>query len=154
MPDIVSPEVRSRMMSGIRGKNTKPEMVIRKQLHSLGFRYLLHDTRKPGKPDMVFPKYNAIILVHGCFWHGHDCHLFKWPGSRKEFWHAKIERNRGKDRENLSGLIDIGWRVMTIWECALKGRERLSIDDIMNSVSGWLCSDARQAEIRGGIAGV
>ena len=90
MPDIVSPEVRSRMMSGIRGRDTKPELVLRRGLHALGFRYRISPKDVPGKPDMVFPRYHAVILAHGCFWHGHDCHLFRWPSSRREFWRAKI----------------------------------------------------------------
>jgi len=149
MADIVSPKVRSRMMSGIRAKNTRPELAIRKKLHSAGFRYRLHDTRYPGKPDMVFPKYNAVILVHGCFWHGHDCHLFRWPGSRQEFWHPQIERNRQKDTENLQKLLNAGWRVLVIWECALKGKEHLPAGDVINTTIGWLSSRVRQMEIRG-----
>ena len=93
MADVVDRKTRSRMMSGIRGKNTRPELLIRKGLHARGFRFRLHDKRLPGKPDLVLPKYSAVIFVHGCFWHGHDCHLFKWPQSRREFWRKKITRN-------------------------------------------------------------
>ncbi len=90
MPDVVSRAKRGEMMSGIRGKNTKPELVIRSALHRAGYRFRLHTRSLPGKPDLVLPKYRAAIFVNGCFWHGHDCHLFKWPGTRKDFWRAKI----------------------------------------------------------------
>ncbi|MFZ7104864.1 MAG: very short patch repair endonuclease [Peptococcaceae bacterium] len=148
MSDIVNSEVRSRMMSGIRCKDTKPEIIIRHHLHALGYRYLLHDKRKPGKPDMVFPKYNAVIFVHGCFWHGHDCCLFKWPQTNQDFWRIKIEKNKQKDIENHIKLINAGWRVMVIWECALKGRSRMKIDKIIQITSEWLCSSELQSEIR------
>src|SRR3954470_16295918 len=92
MADVVSSGVRSRMMAGIRGTNTAPEMILRRALHAEGFRYRLHDRRLPGKPDMVFPRHHAVIFAHGCFWHGHDCHLFKWPSTRPEFWQTKIRR--------------------------------------------------------------
>lgn len=91
MADVVTPEKRSKMMSGIQGKNTKPELTIRKGLHALGFRYRLHGKTLPGKPDLVFPKYKAVIFIHGCFWHAHHCHLFKWPSTRVDFWQEKIQ---------------------------------------------------------------
>mgnify|MGYP001813680444 FL=1 len=122
MADVVDRKTRSRMMSGIRGKNTRPELLIRKGLHARGFRFRLHDKRLPGKPDLVLPKYSAVIFVHGCFWHGHDCHLFKWPQSRREFWRKKITRNKVKDAESYVSLKKEGWYILTIWECALKGR--------------------------------
>ena len=149
MADIVSPNVRSRMMSGIQGKNTKPEIIIRKGLHAAGFRYRIHDKRLPGKPDMVFPKHRAVILANGCFWHKHNCHLFKWPSTRKEFWKNKLERNYEKDKENIRLLQDKGWRVLVIWECALKGKERLPLQTIINKTSRWLLSDISKMEIRG-----
>lgn len=149
MPDIVDPETRSRMMSGIKGKNTKPELIVRKALHARGFRYRLHDRKVPGKPDMVFPKWNAVIFVNGCFWHGHDCHLHKLPSTRTEFWKEKIERNRQRDDTVLRMLRDTGWRVLTIWECALRGREKIGLDAVVDRVVSWLCSDASSTEIRG-----
>lgn len=138
MPDIVSPEIRSRMMSGIKGKDTKPELVVRKALHARGFRYRLHNKKLPGKPDMSFPVYKAVILVNGCFWHGHDCHLFKWPSTRQEFWRKKITRNRQRDEENLQALKERGWRVLVIWECALKGRTKLDPDVMVDETENWL----------------
>lgn len=149
MSDIVTPEVRSRMMSGIRGKNTKPELVIRKHLHALGFRYRIHDTRKPGKPDIILPKYRAVILIHGCFWHGHDCHLFRMPATRQEFWQTKIERNRLNDENALQQLRDGGWRVLIIWECSIKGKQRLSVDEVIKTSVEWLQSDDGFTQVRG-----
>ena len=121
MTDVVSPQVRSRMMSGIRGKNTRPELLIRRRLHRLGYRYRLHSSKLPGKPDLVFPRYRAVIFVNGCFWHGHDCHLFKWPSSRAEWWRAKITRTRATDAASRKALAQAGWRILDVWECALKG---------------------------------
>ena len=148
MADVVDPATRSRMMSGIRGKNTKPELVIRKALHARGFRYRLH-CDLPGKPDICLPKHRAVIFVHGCFWHGHDCHLFKWPSTRPEFWRAKIGRNGEVDRAVESRLSDDRWRVAVIWECALKGRERLPLEDVISTCANWLRSDRMRLEVRG-----
>lgn len=136
-------------MSGIRGKNTRPELVIRQGLHRLGFRYRLHYPGLPGKPDMVFPKYRAIILINGCFWHRHKCHLFKWPSTRRDFWKQKIESNVIRDRRNLKLYADRGWKVLTIWECALKGRERLPIDEVVHTAANWVQFDSIDAEIKG-----
>ena len=149
MADIVSPEKRSTMMAGIRGKDTKPELIIRKALHARGFRYRLHDKNLPGKPDMVFPRYKTIIMVNGCFWHGHDCHLFRWPSTRKDFWRKKITRNREKDEENIHALAKEGWQTLTIWECALKGRTKRPLDEVLNIVSTWIVSGRANKEIRG-----
>lgn len=136
-------------MAGIRGKNTKPELIVRKELHKAGFRFRIHDPKLPGKPDLVFSRYHAAIFVNGCFWHGHGCHLFKWPSINKKFWYKKISRTRERDLEILQALSESEWRVMTIWECALKGRERLPIDEILESISAWLRSETNHAEIRG-----
>jgi DNA mismatch endonuclease (patch repair protein) len=144
MADIVDRQTRSRMMSGIKGKNTRPELVIRKALFARGFRYRLHDKNLPGKPDLVFPKYKAVIMIHGCFWHGHDCHLFKWPSSNTEFWRTKINRNQEVDERNRSKLLDKGWRVLEIWECALKGSKKLEFDILMELVTDWFQSDVTQ----------
>lgn len=110
--DIVDRLTRSRMMSGIKGKDTKPELIVRRELHKRGYRYKLHDNTLPGKPDVVFPKYKAIIEVHGCFWHKHDCHIFKWPKSKQEFWKAKILGNVARDQKNIAKLNTKGWRVL------------------------------------------
>ena len=150
MVDVVDRKTRSRMMSGIRGKNTRPELLIRKGLHARGFRFRLHDKRLPGKPDLVLPKYSAVIFVHGCFWHGHDCHLFKWPQSRREFWRNKITRNKAKDAENYASLKKDGWYILTIWECALKGRTRRPLDQVLDTAADWLMYSTRDRQIRGG----
>ena len=105
MIDVVDAETRSRMMSGIRGKNTKPELLTRSLLHRAGYRFRIHDKNLPSKPDIVLKKYNAVILVHGCFWHRHLCHLFKWPKSRPEFWRKKLNGNYHRDQENIQSLI-------------------------------------------------
>ncbi len=149
MPDTVIPAVRSRMMSRIRSKNTQPEIAIRQGLHALGFRFRLHRPDLPGKPDIVLPKYRAVILVHGCFWHGHNCTLFRWPRTRQAWWRTKIEGNRTRDARNQQALVEEGWRVLAIWECALKGRERQPLDSVLAQTAHWLASDSTLAEIRG-----
>lgn len=135
-------------MAGIRGKNTRPEIVIRKALHRQGFRFRLHEKSLPGKPDLVLPKYRAVIFVHGCFWHGHDCHLFKWPSSRPDFWRTKIEGNKANDEKALQALRQDGWRSLTIWECALKGKTKKPLDEVIETASEWLKSGEAEMEIR------
>lgn len=137
------------MMSGIRGKDTKPELVIRRGLHALGFRYRLHDSALPGKPDLVLPRYRAVILVQGCFWHWHNCHLFKWPSTRPEWWEAKLRRNREKDAESIAALQAAGWRVLEVWECSLKGKTRLPASEVLDRASEWLKSSNSRCSIRG-----
>ena len=149
MPDVVDVATRSRMMAGIQGKNTKPELVVRHGLHALGFRYLLHDRRLPGKPDMVLPRWHAAVFVHGCFWHGHDCPLFRWPGTRQDFWRQKIGRNQERDAEVEAALDRAGWRVLKIWECSMKGTGRIGVEAVLPLAAGWLRSDAMTGEIRG-----
>jgi len=137
------------MMSGIRGRDTKPELLLRKGLHAMGFRYKLHDKSLPGKPDLVFPRYRAVIFVNGCFWHGHDCHLFKWPKSRKDFWREKIKSNIDRDRLVTSQLKEQGWRVLRVWECALKGRTRIGLDEVLEDSALWLLGQEQEKDIRG-----
>lgn len=149
MADIVSKKKRSEMMSGIQGKDTKPELKIRSALHKLGFRYKLYDKSLPGKPDLVFPKYNAVIFIHGCFWHLHKCHLFKWPLTRPEFWRKKIIGNKKRDEINLHALKEMDWRILIVWECALKGKNKLDFGSTIKSISDWLKSSNQYAEITG-----
>ena len=149
MIDVVDKKTRSRMMSGIKGKDTKPELLVRKILFKNGYRYKLHDKCLPGKPDLVLPKYNAVIFIHGCFWHGHDCHLFKWPSTRPDFWKNKINRNVEVDKMNCKKLKQEGWYILTIWECALKGKGKLQDDDLMESIVSWLIYSKRDKTIRG-----
>ncbi len=149
MADIVSKKKRSEMMAGIRGKNTRPELLIRKGLHARGFRFRLHDKKLPGKPDLVLPKYRAVIFVNGCFWHKHDCHLFKWPKTRADFWRTKIEGNVANDLKAAHLLEQKGWRILTIWECALKGKTRLSPDKVIAQAAEWLRSEQPRGIIHG-----
>ena len=149
MPDIVDSATRSRMMRGIHGKNTKPEVQLRKALFAQGFRYRLHAKELPGKPDILLPRYQAAILVHGCFWHGHGCHLFRLPGTRTEFWSEKINSNRRRDSIARKHLLEQGWRVLTVWECTMKGRDRLPLDKLVSRVSAWLDSESCCLEIAG-----
>jgi DNA mismatch endonuclease (patch repair protein) len=151
MSDVVSKEKRSKMMSGIRGKNTKPELKIRSAIHGLGYRYKLHDKSLPGKPDLVFPKYRAVVFIHGCFWHLHECHLFKWPSTRTGFWRKKITGNRERDKQNTLKLKDQGWRILIVWECALKGKHRWDFPALVEQITTWLKSDSNDMEISGEI---
>lgn len=121
MSDVHEPEVRSYNMSRIKGKDTKPEMLVRKFLYANGFRYRIHVNSLPGKPDVVLRKYKTAIFVNGCFWHGHkDCRYFVVPKTRTKWWADKINRNKKNDKEYLEGLEKDGWNVITIWECELK----------------------------------
>lgn len=144
MTDIVDTATRSRMMAGIREKNTAPELLIRQNLHRLGFRFRLHDKRLPGKPDLLLPKHRAVIFVHGCFWHGHDCPAFKWPTTRAEFWRTKIERNCENDRRHTKELREMGWRICVVWECSVRksGGEVLAA-----RIARWLAGASRTLEI-------
>ena len=119
--DVHSRETRSYNMSQIKGKNTKPEMLVRKFLHAHGYRYKLHDKSLPGKPDIVLPKYKTVIFVHGCFWHGHkDCKYFVIPKTRTDWWVNKINGNIANDNKASQALKKEGWKIITIWECNLK----------------------------------
>jgi len=143
--DIVDQITRSRMMSGIRGKNTKPELVVRRGLHARGFRYRLHQRKLPGNPDIVLSRFGAVVFIHGCFWHGHDCKYFKEPGTHLKFWRTKIERNRNNDRKSHAALTAAGWRVGTVWECALRADPAAAVQRLTE----WIRSDDRRCEIRG-----
>lgn len=149
MADTVDAFTRSRIMSSVRGKNTKPEMVIRKALHARGFRYRLHSPRICGKPDLALSRYRAAIFVHGCFWHGHDCHLFRMPSTRSEFWRAKINRNRQRDTEVRTSVLENGWRYLIVWECALKGKKRLDFETLMDRISTWIVGNDPEDQIIG-----
>lgn len=125
MADVHSPETRSYNMSQIKGKNTKPEEMVRKYLFSRGFRYRKNDKNLPGKPDIVLPKYHTCVFVNGCFWHGHEgCKYFVWPKSNADFWNEKISGNIRRDNENIRKLSQLGWNVITLWECELKTDKR------------------------------
>ena len=122
MPDILTQSQRHKCMSSIRGKNTKPEILVRKGLHARGFRFRLHNKKLPGSPDIVLPKYGVAIMVNGCFWHGHKgCRYATKPKSNVEFWETKIARNRHRDEVTNAHLEALGWHVITMWECELRG---------------------------------
>ncbi|MHB8422341.1 MAG: very short patch repair endonuclease [Leptospirales bacterium] len=147
MVDIVDKATRSRMMRGIRSENTKPEIFIRKGLHREGFRYRLHDPKVTGHPDLVFPKYHAVLFIHGCFWHGHDCSLFRYPETRKKFWEEKIRRNRKRDADVRQILTDAGWRIGVVWECAMRGRRKMETADLIETLTDWLTGEENRIEV-------
>ncbi len=125
MADIKTPEERSRNMAAIRSNDTKPEMLVRRYLHAHGFRYGLHNKNLSGKPDIVLRKYKTVIFIHGCFWHGHEnCKYYRLPKSNVEFWQSKVDGNRARDERVEKELQSKGWRVVIIWECELKTKER------------------------------
>jgi DNA mismatch endonuclease (patch repair protein) len=136
MADVHSKETRSFNMSQIKGKNTKPEMLVRKFLFSKGLRYKLHDKTLPGKPDLVFPKYKTAVFIHGCYWHGHEgCKYFVVPKTRTEWWLNKINGNKDKDSKSIVALQESGWRVIVIWECDLKSNNKEeNLNQLFNSI--------------------
>ena len=119
MVDVLTPEQRRLNMSRICSRDTKPEMIVRRGLHALGLRFRLSRKDLPGRPDLVLSKYRTVILVHGCFWHGHSCPMFKWPATRPDFWEKKINSNRARDGAAVNALRADSWRVLVVWECAL-----------------------------------
>lgn len=135
------------MMSGIRGKNTQPEITIRKALHAKGFRYRLHNKNLPGKPDLTFTKYKAVVFIHGCFWHGHSCRYFKIPQTRTTFWQDKINGNRQRDAKQLVQLQHAGWRSLIIWECAVRKKNNFSKGKLIDCISNWLIIQSSDAQI-------
>lgn len=135
MVDVVSSKVRSRMMAGIGGKDTRPELDLRKGLFARGLRYRLHDRKLPGRPDIVLPRWNAIVFVHGCFWHRHPgCRYASTPSTRAEFWMDKFAKNVERDGRNIAALEALGWRVRIVWECDIKA----DIDATILNVERWI----------------
>lgn len=136
MADVVDKVTRSRMMAGIRGSDTAPEMIVRRGFHALGFRYRLHDRKLPGRPDLVLPRYRAVVFVNGCFWHRHEgCRYASTPATRPDFWAEKFRLNVARDRKNVTTLLASGWRVALVWECALKdGRA----EEVLADLADWL----------------
>lgn len=151
MTDIVDKATRSRMMSGIRGKDTKPELVLRRAMHAIGLRYRLHRKDLPGSPDIVMPGRRAVIFVHGCYWHRHEgCRFATTPATRPEFWQAKFEANMARDRRHVMQLLREDWRVATVWECALRtaGMPEVAARKILE----WLDGDTDRLDIGAGIS--
>ena len=136
------------MMARVRSKDTKLEVRIRKALFARGFRYRLHAANLPGKPDIVLARYRAVVFVHGCFWHGHDCDLFRLPGTRREWWKAKIERNRARDAEVADSLRTKGWRQANVWECAVRGRGSRPLPQVVAEVAGWLTDEEQSSQFQ------
>jgi DNA mismatch endonuclease (patch repair protein) len=138
MTDVLTPAQRQLNMSRIRGKDTNPELLVRRGLHLRGFRFRLHRRDLPGCPDLVLPRFRAAVFVHGCFWHGHDCRMFRLPATRTEFWASKIAGNRERDAHVLKSLSARGWRTLIIWECSLRGPAKRPLDDILDYIAAWL----------------
>ena len=138
MTDVLTPAQRRLNMSRIHGKDTRPELLVRRGLHARGLRFRLHRRDLPGRPDLAFPRLRAVVFVHGCFWHGHDCPMFKLPATRSEFWASKIASNRQRDAQVLESLAASGWRSLIIWECSLRGPARRPLDQILDQVAEWL----------------
>ena len=144
MIDIVDRAVRSRMMAGIGGKDTKPELILRRAMHARGLRYRLHDRKLPGTPDLVFRRFRAVCFVHGCFWHRHEgCPYATDPATRQEFWQTKFRANVERDRRTKEDLLEAGWRVAVVWECALR---KARADRTSSTLDHWLRGDERYFE--------
>ncbi|MGO8058266.1 very short patch repair endonuclease [Rhizobium johnstonii] len=156
MPDIVDPRTRSRMMASVGSKDTKPELTLRQALYARGLRYRLHEKSLKGRPDLVFPKFKAAVLVHGCFWHRHvGCRYSTTPATRAEFWNAKFDANVALDADVFNTLIGDGWRVATVWECALrKPRDVAVVADLVVKwlVSGSIAMEIGESEVMLGVA--
>jgi len=136
------------MMAGIGQSDTKPEMLLRRGLHAMGYRYRLHVRGLPGRPDLVFSARRAVIFVNGCFWHGHDCHLFRWPGTRIDFWREKISSNVRRDRAVRAKLRETGWRVCEVWECQLREKkDRQLIAAVFAACAAFLAGDTAYCSV-------
>jgi DNA mismatch endonuclease, patch repair protein len=151
MADVLTTAQRQLNMSRIRGRDTKPEMLIRRGLHARGLRYRLHDRKLPGRPDLVFPKYRTAVFIHGCFWHAHGCALSKLPATRQDFWKQKLEGNAARDNKAIEALQANGWRVLVIWECALRGPVRVALHELLDYLAGVVAGKRRA---RTGLQGV
>ena len=139
--DVLTPEQRHRNMSRIRGRDTKPEMLVRRGLHRQGLRFRLHVKALPGCPDLVFSGRKVVIFINGCFWHGHGCHLCKVPKTRTEFWTAKIAANVARDIDSVLKLRELGWRVLTVWECALRGALRMTEPELLSRAAAFVADE-------------
>ena len=146
MTDIHTPEQRSKNMSAIRSRDTKPEVLIRRELHKRGYRYRKNVSNLPGTPDIVLTKYKAVIFVNGCFWHMHNCKYFKMPNSRRNWWRNKLSRTKKRDQLNISTLLESHWRVLIVWECETK-RNHIYPELLIKEITNWLESESKSASI-------
>lgn len=149
MADVHTPAQRKLNMQRIRARNTRPEVRVRGLLHRNGLRFRLHRRDLPGSPDIVLPRHRLALFVHGCFWHGHDCPLFKVPATRTEFWLTKVAANKARDQRAVEALSVLGWRCGCVWECAMKGPGRLSDDVLADRLAQLVRSDAQTFNVRG-----
>lgn len=147
--DVHTPEQRSRNMSRVRGRDTRPEILVRRGLHAAGLRFRLQVRDLPGRPDLVFPRHRAAVLVHGCFWHGHHCPMFRMPATRAEFWAAKIDGNRARDARTRQALLEGGWRVLTVWECALRGPGRQPLNEVVGASREFILGEEPELVLEG-----
>lgn len=147
MADRLTPKQRQLNMRRVRARNTKPELTVRSLLHAKGLRFRLHRADLPGRPDIVLPRHRTALFVHGCFWHGHDCSLFRMPATRTEFWSAKISGNQRRDKNAVEALTAADWRSLWVWECALRGRYRLTAGEVSEEMLAFVLSDTGFAEI-------
>ena len=144
MTDIVDSNTRSKIMSRIKGRDTQPELILRREIHKVGFRYRTHVSRLPGRPDLVFPRYRAVVFVHGCFWHRHaGCPFATIPATNEAFWQSKFDATIRRDAVAVGKLSQMGWRIATVWECELEAR----LNDAVGCVTDWLRSDRSTLEI-------
>lgn len=137
------------MMAGIRGRDTKIEIAVRKALHARGLRYRTDVRSLPGRPDIVLPRWRVAVFVHGCFWHRHDCGLSGIPATRSDFWRDKLDANVARDARNLPALLESGWRVATVWECAIRGKGAGALAGLADRLADWIRGTERTLELRG-----
>lgn len=136
--DVLTPAQRQLNMSRIRSRDTQPELLIRRGLHAQGFRFRLHHRHLPGRPDLVLTRHRTVVFVNGCFWHSHGCHISRMPEMRREYWQPKLDRTVDRDRDAASVLRTRGWRIVTVWECAVRGRTRLVFDDVIAKIERFV----------------
>jgi DNA mismatch endonuclease, patch repair protein len=136
--DVLTPAQRQLNMSRIRSRDTQPELLIRRGLHAHGFRFRLHKRQLPGRPDLVLARYRTVVFVNGCFWHSHGCHISRMPETRREYWQPKLDRTMQRDRDAIRALQSAGWRIVLVWECALRGRTRLAAGDAVTQVADFI----------------
>lgn len=149
MVDVLTKEQRYLNMSNIKGRDTKPEILIRRGLHARGLRFRLNVKTLPGSPDLVFPRHRVAVFIHGCFWHGHDCPMFHLPETRREFWYRKIVATKVRDAKAEEELFNMGWRVLTIWECSTRGKMRLPRQSLLDRCADFIYSDEKKFTLQG-----